>query len=411
MIGHSLGSTWRPARRGDLVADAAALVGPARAAVETPPRGGSSRAPRKGSPALLRELLPNAESQLSNRSRQQPGPSASSRGPAARSPGPRGPCRARQSRPVACISPSPPTRPRWSPSSASSGLRGRASPVPPRIPYISNVTGTWMTPADAADPGYWMRHLRQTGAVRGRPSPSSSPRSERIWGPARSGPGRPLHAGDAAPGPARRAGTVLHSLRHPQDRQSDVGFLPRSWARLWLGTAVDGRIYAGERPTALRLPSYPFEMRQLLLDRAAAPELRDLGGPTVAAGPAAGRRRLFGPRLAPGVLAAAGRRMPPILPDAACRLPLNGCVVTRPGRAARRAVARAGHRVAAVTPGGPFTRLARTPATPHRERGDSRPLLRDSRTVGLPTPSRNSGASGGSGGVALADLGFTACSP
>ncbi|HYP01167.1 MAG TPA: type I polyketide synthase, partial [Pyrinomonadaceae bacterium] len=33
---------------------------------------------------------------------------------------------------------------------------------PPRIPFISNVTGTWITDAQATDPLYWSQHLRQT---------------------------------------------------------------------------------------------------------------------------------------------------------------------------------------------------------------------------------------------------------
>jgi amino acid adenylation domain-containing protein len=32
---------------------------------------------------------------------------------------------------------------------------------PPRIPYLSNVTGTWITNDEAVDPSYWARHLRQ----------------------------------------------------------------------------------------------------------------------------------------------------------------------------------------------------------------------------------------------------------
>ncbi|HEU4537473.1 MAG TPA: acyltransferase domain-containing protein, partial [Polyangiaceae bacterium] len=34
----------------------------------------------------------------------------------------------------------------------------------PQTPWVSNLTGTWVTPAEAQDPGYWARHLR--GAVR-----------------------------------------------------------------------------------------------------------------------------------------------------------------------------------------------------------------------------------------------------
>ncbi|HEU5077332.1 MAG TPA: FkbM family methyltransferase [Polyangiaceae bacterium] len=33
---------------------------------------------------------------------------------------------------------------------------------PPQIPVISNVTGTWITPQEATDPGYWSRHLCET---------------------------------------------------------------------------------------------------------------------------------------------------------------------------------------------------------------------------------------------------------
>ena len=32
----------------------------------------------------------------------------------------------------------------------------------PRIPYLSNVTGSWMSDQDATDPGYWARHVRST---------------------------------------------------------------------------------------------------------------------------------------------------------------------------------------------------------------------------------------------------------
>ena len=32
----------------------------------------------------------------------------------------------------------------------------------PRVPFISNVSGTWITDAEATDPAYWVRHLRST---------------------------------------------------------------------------------------------------------------------------------------------------------------------------------------------------------------------------------------------------------
>ena len=32
----------------------------------------------------------------------------------------------------------------------------------PKVPFISNVTGTWIKPSEAVDPDYWVKHLRQT---------------------------------------------------------------------------------------------------------------------------------------------------------------------------------------------------------------------------------------------------------
>jgi acyl transferase domain-containing protein len=32
----------------------------------------------------------------------------------------------------------------------------------PRIPFLSNLSGTWIKPGEATAPGYWTRHLRQT---------------------------------------------------------------------------------------------------------------------------------------------------------------------------------------------------------------------------------------------------------
>jgi amino acid adenylation domain-containing protein len=132
---------------------------------------------------------------------------------------------------------------------------------PPSIPYVSNVTGTWMTAADATDPSYWVRHLRQTVRF-GDGAGVLLAEGERIF--LEVGPGQTLSTlvmqhPDRVPGQ-----TVLNSMRHPQDQQSDVGFLLQVLGKLWLGgAAVDWNgFYAGERRRRLRLPTYPFE-RQL----------------------------------------------------------------------------------------------------------------------------------------------------
>jgi len=41
-------------------------------------------------------------------------------------------------------------------------LVGKVKLYAPKIPFISNVTGTWISAEEATDPNYWAKHLRQT---------------------------------------------------------------------------------------------------------------------------------------------------------------------------------------------------------------------------------------------------------
>jgi acyl transferase domain-containing protein/acyl carrier protein len=132
---------------------------------------------------------------------------------------------------------------------------------PPQIPYISNLTGTWITAADATSPEYWARHLRHTVRF-------AAGLHEFLQEPEHIllevGPGRTLSTlarrhPDRAP-----AQVVLASLRHPQDHASDVAGVLHTLGQLWLaGTKVDwSGFYAGERRQRLPLPTYPFERQR-----------------------------------------------------------------------------------------------------------------------------------------------------
>jgi amino acid adenylation domain-containing protein len=135
----------------------------------------------------------------------------------------------------------------------------------PQIPYVSNVTGTWITAAEATDPNYWATHLRQTvrfseGLQRVLED------STRIL--LEVGPGRTLTT-LAKQHPNKVAEhSVLSSLRHPQDNQSDVAFLLNTLGQLWLvGGSVDwSRFYANECRQRLPLPTYPFERQRYWIE-------------------------------------------------------------------------------------------------------------------------------------------------
>ena len=48
------------------------------------------------------------------------------------------------------------------PARVPRGRRGRSSCRRRRCPYLSNLTGTWITAEQATDPQYWVDHLRHT---------------------------------------------------------------------------------------------------------------------------------------------------------------------------------------------------------------------------------------------------------
>lgn len=112
-------------------------------------------------------------------------------------------------------------------------------PNPPSIPYLSNVTGTWMKPEEATDPGYWGRHLCQ--AVRfGQALSELRGDASRVL--LEVGPGLSLStlALQTAEGPQAAGQVVLPTLRPSYDRQPDLAYLLGSLAKLWLaGVPLD----------------------------------------------------------------------------------------------------------------------------------------------------------------------------
>lgn len=137
----------------------------------------------------------------------------------------------------------------------------------PRIPFVSNVTGRWITADEATDPAYWVRHMRQTvrfaDGVRLLVQDSS-------WVLLEVGPGQTLtglirQCPDRSPEQA-----MLPSLRQERDPQQDEVFLLRTLGALWVsGLPIDwARYHADERRLRVPLPTYPFERQRYWVDAA-----------------------------------------------------------------------------------------------------------------------------------------------
>ena len=131
----------------------------------------------------------------------------------------------------------------------------------PQIPFLSNVTGTWITPEEAMAPDYWVRHLRHTVQF-------SDGVRELLKEPNRVflevGPGNTLSSLVKRHLSESGNQAVLSSIRHPNEQESDVGFILNTLGRLWLtGVEVDwSGFYKREKRHRVRLPAYPFERRR-----------------------------------------------------------------------------------------------------------------------------------------------------
>ena len=149
----------------------------------------------------------------------------------------------------------------------------RAEPAVPLRPYVSNLTGTWVSDRDAADPHSWAQHLRRTVRF------GDGLATILADGPlalVEVGPGRAL-GGLAERHAGRRSEHVFISLLPRPDSDEDaVESTLAGVGRLWAaGASVDWRAMHSHAGRRVPLPTYPFERKRYWVDdRAPAPAER-----------------------------------------------------------------------------------------------------------------------------------------
>ncbi|BAY81642.1 polyketide synthase type I [Calothrix parasitica NIES-267] len=139
---------------------------------------------------------------------------------------------------------------------------------PPSIPFISNVTGTWITATEATDKAYWVKHLRETVQFAGGIEELTKDSSRILL---EVGAGRTLST--FAKGKSK---LVLTSLRHPKEDNSDVGFIFKTLGKLWLnGLKINWNAFyqnkyqhqhQDKKLYRIPLPTYPFERKRYWVD-------------------------------------------------------------------------------------------------------------------------------------------------
>jgi acyl transferase domain-containing protein/acyl carrier protein len=137
----------------------------------------------------------------------------------------------------------------------------------PQIPYLSNVTGTWITASEATDPDYWVMHLRQTvrfaDGIREATRETDTLLLE-------VGPGSTLCKLVRQHATKNASNLAFSSLPASSDGQSALAFLLTTLGRLWLA-GVDiqwDKLYTHERRHRIPLPTYPFERQRYWVEPA-----------------------------------------------------------------------------------------------------------------------------------------------
>ncbi|MCG5442013.1 SDR family NAD(P)-dependent oxidoreductase [Micromonospora sp. NIE79] len=145
-------------------------------------------------------------------------------------------------------------------------LMGTVTLRPPTLPFLSNVTGTWITAEQATDPAYWTAHLRQP--VRFGDCVATL-LAAGTWQLLECGPGRQLASlarmQVARAAPELRPLAPLSSLPGPGDGTGDLATLLGAAGALW-SAAVPVRFDDDPAARRVPLPTYPFERRRFWID-------------------------------------------------------------------------------------------------------------------------------------------------
>ena len=128
----------------------------------------------------------------------------------------------------------------------------------PQLPFVSNVTGRWITETEATNPRYWARHLRET--VRFSEGVGTLLRDEPGCVLLEVGPSQTL-APLTRQHPAASNAVILSSLQETRD---DAEAVLTTLGRLWLeGVTVNWPAFQAAEPRQrVPLPTYPFERKR-----------------------------------------------------------------------------------------------------------------------------------------------------
>jgi NADP-dependent 3-hydroxy acid dehydrogenase YdfG len=128
----------------------------------------------------------------------------------------------------------------------------------PKIPYISGLTGTWITRRQAISPEYWARHMTET--IRFADGVSVLIKeSDPVFIQPGSDRGIPLYVNQNPL--IKEENMVLNMIRHQKEKGPDTAYLLDKIGHSWSsGVNIHwNAFYNGEKRNRIPLPAYSFE--------------------------------------------------------------------------------------------------------------------------------------------------------
>ncbi len=139
---------------------------------------------------------------------------------------------------------------------------------PPHIPYISCVTGTWISNEQATSPAYWVRLMSQTVYAVPEAAQISQAGQRALLTIGIGGQSLNALTQQQASNQLESPAEVIPTLSVTQERQSGTTVLIQALGQLWsAGVTIDWQLlYSHERRLRVPLPTYPFERQRYWLD-------------------------------------------------------------------------------------------------------------------------------------------------
>lgn len=130
----------------------------------------------------------------------------------------------------------------------------------PTIPYISNVTGTWITSEQAQNPSYWLDHLLQPVQFE-KGLQTLLDHNDYTW--LEMGPGKALSQFLRQHIATSESLNVYSLMRREQESTTDRSVFLKALGQCWLiGQCIDWKLLHDEHAGRISLPLYPFENKR-----------------------------------------------------------------------------------------------------------------------------------------------------